>query len=103
MSSESVCHVTRSWVDLGSFHTRLLVWFMIFYSVSPEYFGLISVYVILFHIHKCSVFLYEFECYIPFSSFLSLNILEFLYSQFLRDSLSELWKRRPADMIMPYK
>jgi hypothetical protein len=23
MSSESVCHVARSWVDVGSFHTRL--------------------------------------------------------------------------------
>jgi hypothetical protein len=30
MSSESVCHVARSWVDVGSFHTRLLVRFMIF-------------------------------------------------------------------------
>jgi len=24
MSSESVCHVANSWVDVGSFHTRLL-------------------------------------------------------------------------------
>jgi hypothetical protein len=25
MSSDSVCQVARSWVDMGSFHTRLLV------------------------------------------------------------------------------
>jgi hypothetical protein len=30
MSSESVCQVTRSWVDVGSFHMRLVVRFMIF-------------------------------------------------------------------------
>jgi hypothetical protein len=30
MSSESVCQVTRSWVDVGSFHTRLVVRFMNF-------------------------------------------------------------------------
>jgi hypothetical protein len=30
MSSESVCQVARSWVDVGSFHTRLMVRFMIF-------------------------------------------------------------------------
>jgi hypothetical protein len=30
MSSESVCRVARSWVDVGSFHTRLVVRFMIF-------------------------------------------------------------------------
>jgi hypothetical protein len=30
MSSESVCQVARSWVDVGSFHTRLVVSFMIF-------------------------------------------------------------------------
>jgi hypothetical protein len=30
MSSESVCQVTRSWVDGGSFHTRLVVRFMNF-------------------------------------------------------------------------
>jgi hypothetical protein len=29
MSSESVCQLARSWVDVGSFHTRLLM-FMIF-------------------------------------------------------------------------
>jgi hypothetical protein len=28
MSSESVCQVTRSWVDVGSFHTRLVVRFV---------------------------------------------------------------------------
>jgi hypothetical protein len=28
MSSESVCQVARSWVDVGSFHTRLVVRFM---------------------------------------------------------------------------
>jgi hypothetical protein len=39
MSSESVCQVARSWVDVGSFHTRLVVRFMNFYGVSPEYFG----------------------------------------------------------------
>jgi hypothetical protein len=30
MSSESVCQVARSWVDVGSFHTRLVVRFFIF-------------------------------------------------------------------------
>jgi hypothetical protein len=30
MSSESVCRVTRSWVDVGSFDTCLVVRFMIF-------------------------------------------------------------------------
>jgi hypothetical protein len=30
MSSESVCQVTRSLVDVGSFHKRLVVMFMIF-------------------------------------------------------------------------
>jgi hypothetical protein len=39
MSSESVCQAARSWVDVGSFHTRLVAGFMKFYSVSPEYFG----------------------------------------------------------------
>jgi hypothetical protein len=44
MSSESVCQVARSWVEVGSFQTRLVVKFiiydfMIFYSVSLEYYG----------------------------------------------------------------
>jgi hypothetical protein len=30
MSSESVCQVARSWVEVGSFHTCLVVRFMIF-------------------------------------------------------------------------
>jgi hypothetical protein len=30
MSSESLCQVARSWVDVGSFHTRLLVRFTTF-------------------------------------------------------------------------
>jgi hypothetical protein len=30
MSSESVCQVARSWGDVGSFHMRLVVRFMIF-------------------------------------------------------------------------
>jgi hypothetical protein len=34
MSSESAYQVANSWVDVGSFLTRLVV------SVSPEYFGL---------------------------------------------------------------
>jgi hypothetical protein len=29
MSSESVCQVASSWVDVGSFHARLVVRFMI--------------------------------------------------------------------------
>jgi hypothetical protein len=29
MSRESVCQVARSWVDVGSFHTRLVVRFVI--------------------------------------------------------------------------
>jgi hypothetical protein len=28
MSSNSVCQVLRSWVDVGSFHTRLVMRFM---------------------------------------------------------------------------
>jgi hypothetical protein len=30
MSSELVCQVARSWVDVGSFHARLFIIFMIF-------------------------------------------------------------------------
>jgi hypothetical protein len=30
VSRESVCQVARSWVDVGSFYTRLVVRFMIF-------------------------------------------------------------------------
>jgi hypothetical protein len=30
MSSEPVCQAERSWVDVGSFHTRLVMRFMIF-------------------------------------------------------------------------
>jgi hypothetical protein len=30
MSSESVCQVARSWVEVGSFHTRLVVRFVNF-------------------------------------------------------------------------
>jgi hypothetical protein len=30
MSSESLCQVARSWVDVGSFHMRLVVRFMNF-------------------------------------------------------------------------
>jgi hypothetical protein len=36
-SSESVCQFARSWVDVVSFHTHLVVSFMTF-RVSPEYF-----------------------------------------------------------------
>jgi hypothetical protein len=39
MSGESVCHVARSWVEVGGFHTRLCGEAYGFYSVSPEYFG----------------------------------------------------------------
>jgi hypothetical protein len=39
MSSESVCQVARSWVDVGSFYTRLVMRYMKFYSARPEYFG----------------------------------------------------------------
>jgi hypothetical protein len=34
MSSESVCQVTRIWVDVGSFHTRFVVRFMIFTALA---------------------------------------------------------------------
>jgi hypothetical protein len=34
MSSESVCQVARSWVDMGSFHMRLVLTFMTF-TASP--------------------------------------------------------------------
>jgi hypothetical protein len=37
MSSESVCQVARSWVDVGSFHTRLVVRFMIFKRQSGRF------------------------------------------------------------------
>jgi hypothetical protein len=30
MFNESVCHVARSWMDVGSFQTRLVATFMIF-------------------------------------------------------------------------
>jgi hypothetical protein len=30
MPSESVCQDARSWEEVGSFHIRLVVWFMIF-------------------------------------------------------------------------
>jgi hypothetical protein len=30
MSSETVCKVARRWVDVGGFHTRVVVKFMIF-------------------------------------------------------------------------
>jgi hypothetical protein len=30
MSSESVCQVARSWVDVCSFHTRIVARFMVF-------------------------------------------------------------------------
>jgi hypothetical protein len=30
MCSESVCQVARSWLDVGIFHTRVVVRFMIF-------------------------------------------------------------------------
>jgi hypothetical protein len=39
MSSESMCQVARSWADVDSFPTRLVVRFYDFYSVSQEYFG----------------------------------------------------------------
>jgi hypothetical protein len=32
MSSESVCQVARSWVDVGSFHMRLIIIFMSYTS-----------------------------------------------------------------------
>jgi hypothetical protein len=44
MSSESVCQVARGWVDVGSFHTRLVDEVYAFYSVSPEYLGYTVVY-----------------------------------------------------------
>jgi ABC-type anion transport system duplicated permease subunit len=45
MSSESVCQVARSWVDVGRFHKRLVAKFMIFTASvwnildTPSYFG----------------------------------------------------------------
>jgi hypothetical protein len=39
MSSESVCQVARSWVDVGSFYACLSCKVYDFYSVIPEYFG----------------------------------------------------------------
>jgi hypothetical protein len=42
MYSESVCQVARSWVEVGSFHTRGEVYD--FYSISLEYFGYILVF-----------------------------------------------------------
>jgi hypothetical protein len=50
MSSESVCHFARSWVDVGSFHTRLFFYDLC--SVSPEYFGLTLAYGIRHVIRK---------------------------------------------------
>jgi hypothetical protein len=38
MSSETVCHVARSWVDVSSFSRTFSGEVYDFYSVSPEYF-----------------------------------------------------------------
>jgi hypothetical protein len=38
MSSKTVCQAARSWVDVGSFHTRLVVCFMIFTASVRKYF-----------------------------------------------------------------
>jgi hypothetical protein len=40
MSSESVCQVARSWVDVGSFNTGLFIIFMIL----PPQSGIFSIY-----------------------------------------------------------
>jgi hypothetical protein len=40
MFSESVYQVAHSWVDVGSFHTLLVVRFMNFTALSSEYFGI---------------------------------------------------------------
>jgi hypothetical protein len=46
VSSESVCQVARSWVDVGSFSHTFTGEVYDFYSVSPEYFGysLVDIY-----------------------------------------------------------
>jgi hypothetical protein len=36
MCSESVCQVTRSWVDVGSFQTRLAVRFIVYRASVPN-------------------------------------------------------------------
>jgi hypothetical protein len=44
MSSDSVCQVALSWVDVGSFHTRLFGVVYVTCGVSPEYFAYTHVY-----------------------------------------------------------
>jgi hypothetical protein len=51
MSSESVCQVARSWVNVGSFHTRLVVRYD-FHSVIPQHFGYTLVHYPQAGIHK---------------------------------------------------
>jgi hypothetical protein len=42
MSSEALCQVAHSWVDMGKFSHTFIYYFYDFYSVSPEYFGYTS-------------------------------------------------------------
>jgi hypothetical protein len=57
MSSESVCQVAHSWVDVGSLHTRLVVRFNIF-AVSvrnildtPSYWSSDSIVIVVTGVH----------------------------------------------------
>jgi hypothetical protein len=47
MSSESMCQVALSWVNVGSFHTPFSGKVYDLYSVSPECFGYTLVFVII--------------------------------------------------------
>jgi hypothetical protein len=58
MSSESVCQVARSWVDVGSFQKRLFLFFMIFTSSVRNILDIHYYYYYYYHYHyhhhRCS-------------------------------------------------
>jgi hypothetical protein len=56
MSSESMCHVARSWVVVGSFHMRLVVRFKISTASDRNIFGFTVVYSIYTVTILCSIY-----------------------------------------------
>jgi hypothetical protein len=61
MPSESVCQVERSWVDVGSFHTRFSGEVYELHSVGPEYFGFnrvcVCIYIYIYTVHIYSIYI----------------------------------------------
>jgi hypothetical protein len=55
MPSESVCQVARSWVDVGSFHTRLVVKFMIFTAAVRNILDTPSYVLYIFYFKLCTL------------------------------------------------